>query len=95
MYKGSNYGDYHGDGEDEEVASGVKRGSVEKRVGTGDVSVMEINLTAEKNYDENYEHRYDCYDNHQHAEVPVMEINLTAIEELSFEILLENQRTWR
>ena len=71
MYKKSNHDNYHGDGEDEEVASGVKRGSVEKRVGTGDVLVMEINLTAEKNYDENYDHRYDYYDNDQHAEVQV------------------------
>ena len=50
---------------------GLRGAGFKKRVGTGDVLVMEINLTAEKNYDENYDHRYDYYDNDQHAEVQV------------------------
>ena len=40
---------------------GLRGARLKKRVGTADVSVMEINLTAEKNYDENYDNCYDSY----------------------------------
>ena len=42
---------------------------MKKRVGSADVSVMEINLRAEKNCEEDYDH---CYDNDHHADLPVI-----------------------
>ena len=52
---------------------GLRGAGLKKRVGTADVLVMEINLTAEKNfyyrdhYDENY-FRYHDLDDHFHQD---------------------------
>ena len=52
----------------------VKRGCVEKSVGTADVPLMEINLTAEKNHDENYDHHDDHHAAFQLRRIMIMMI---------------------
>ena len=55
---------------------GLRGARLKKRVGTADVSVMEINLTAEKNCEEDYVH---CCDNDHHADLPVINTNIARI----------------